>query len=92
MANGPYRYRAGPDRLGIGVDNMALERPPIASDFSTYGPRYNVRGDFAPFRGAAQFPLAPLVPNVGLRANGVYLSGDMALQALTDFNKANKLT
>lgn len=89
--NGPYNYRAGPNTLGIGVENMALERQPIAVDFSTYGPRYNVRGDFAPFLGAGQFPLAPSVPAVSLRANGVYLSGDMALQALTDFNKANKL-
>lgn len=87
----PYRYRAGPDTLGIGVDNMALERNPIAVDYSTYGPRYNVQRDFAPFLGAAQFPIAPQVPKVGLRANGVYMSGDLALQALTDFNKANKL-
>lgn len=89
--NGPYNYRAGPNTLGIGVENLALERLPIAVDFSTYGPRYNVRGDFGPFQGAGQFPLAPQVPNVGLRANGVYLSGDLALQNLTDFNNANKL-
>lgn len=90
-ANGPYNYIAGPDRLGIGVDNMALVRPPIATDFSTYGPRYNVMRDFAPFLGASQFPLAVYGPKTDLRANGVYLSGSLALQALTDFNKANKL-
>ena len=90
--NGPYNYRAGPSTLGIGVDNMALLRQPIAVDFSTYGPRYNVRGDFGPFQGAGQFPLAPAVPFVGLRANGVYLSGELALQNLTDFNKANNLS
>jgi len=87
----PYNYRAGPNTLGIGVDNMALERNPIAVDFSTYGPRYNVRGDFSPFLGAAQFPTAVYGPTTDIRANGVYLLGAMALQALTDFNKSNKL-
>lgn len=87
----PYTYRAGPDRLGIGVDNMALNRNPIAVDFNTYGPRYNVQRDFAPLRGAAQFPLYVSGPMNDLRANGVYLSGSLALQALTDYNKANKL-
>lgn len=86
----PYRYRAGPSTLGIGVDNMALERNPIAVDFNRYGPRYNVQRDFAPFLGASQFPTAVYGPKNDLRANGVYLAGDLALQALTDFNKRTK--
>ena len=89
--NGPYNYRAGPNTLGIGVDNMALERQPIAVDMPIYGPRYNVQKSFAPLMGGAQFPLAVSVPNVGLRANGVYMSGQLALAALTDFNKANNM-
>lgn len=89
--NGPYNYIPGPNTLGIGVDNMALVRQPIAVDMPIYGQRYNVHKSFAPLHGGAQFPLAVSVPNVGLRANGVYLSGDMALSALTDFNKANNM-
>lgn len=89
--NGPYNYRAGPNTLGIGVENMALVRPPITVDPPIYGPRYNVRNSFSPLVGAAQFPFVQSVPFVGLRGHGVYLSGDMALQALTDFNKSNKM-
>lgn len=89
--NGPYNYRAGPERLGIGVDNMALERQPIAVDAPNYGPRYNVHGSFSPLAGAAQFPYAPIGPMVSTKGHGVYMSGDMALDALTNFNKANKL-
>ena len=86
MRSFPYFYRPGPDRLGIGVDNFALERPGIPVDEPIYGSRYNVRKSFAPLMGGSQFPLAPAVPAVDLRANGVYISGDMALQALADFN------
>lgn len=82
----PYFYRPGPNTLGIGVDNLALERPGIPVDEPIYGRRYNVRKSFAPLTGASQFPLAPAVPAVSLRGNGVYLSGDMALQALAEFN------
>ena len=89
MGTFPYSYRAGPDRLGIGVDNMALVRPGIGIDEPVYGPRYNVRRSFEPFRGAAQFPLAVSGPATDLRASGVYMSGDMALAALADFQKAH---
>lgn len=89
--NGPYNYRAGPNTLGIGVDNLALERQGVGIDMPIYGPRYNVRGSFAPLMGGAQFPIVQELPHVGLRANGVYLSGTLALQALTDYNKANNL-
>lgn len=89
--SGPFLYVTGATELGIGVDNQALAPLPVAPNYSTYGPRYNVRGDFAPLRGAGQFPLTKSVTTTDLRANGVYLSGGLALQALTDFNKANNL-
>jgi len=89
--NGPYNYIAGPNTLGIGVDNMALLRQPIAIDSPIYGPRYNVHKSFAPLTGGAQFPLAVYGPTTDIRANGVYLSGAVALQALTDFNKSNNM-
>lgn len=89
MANSPYSYRAGPNTLGIGVENMALLRPGVAVDQPNYGPRYEVRGSINPFMGGAFYPVAPHGPYISLRADGVYLSGQMALQALADFEKAN---
>lgn len=86
ITNGPYTYIPGPNTLGIGIDNFALIRPGIATDEPNYGPRYNVRLSIAPCEGGQQFPLAPNGPSNDIRHNGVYLSGDMALQALADFN------
>ena len=86
--NGPWNYVAGPSTLGIGVENLALVQQGVAVTMPHYGPRYNVRGSFMPLEGAGQFPLQQSVPMVGLRANGAYLSGAMALEALTDYNRA----
>ena len=80
-SNGPYRYRAGPNTLGIGVENLALEMPGRAIDADFYSPRYSVRGSISP-----RFPTVPntgqRLPEYDLRASGVYLSGDIALAAL----------
>lgn len=89
---GPYNYRAGPNSLGIGVDNMAFASYAIATDMPNYGPRYNVRKSFSPLTGGEQFPLSRFGPTNSLRANGVYMSGDLALQMLTQFNKDNNLS
>jgi len=86
-----YRYIATPNTLGIGVDNLAFVRPPIATDFNYDSRRYNVRADIMPLEGAGQFPLYNIGPMTDLRANGVYLSGQLALGALTDFKRANNL-
>lgn len=85
---GPYQYRFGPNTLGIGVDNMALERPGIAIDNPNYGSRYAVLASFSPCEGGQQFPLTNIGPTNDLRHNGVYMSGDLALMALADFNKS----
>ena len=87
MGNPNYGYIRKTDNLGIGVEDMALALPYPTPVINTYGPRYNVRGSFMPFTGGGQFPLAPFGPFVGLRANGVYLSGDYALGALTGETK-----
>lgn len=91
MQIGPYVYRAGPDTLGIGADNMALVSCKIAVNEPNYGPRYNVRGSFSPLTGGEQYPLSNVGPTNSLKANGAYLSGDFALQQLTQFNKDNNL-
>lgn len=80
---GPYRYRAGPAALGVGVENLALEMPGRAIDADFYSPRYNVRGSISP-----RFLTVPntgqRLPEYDLRGNGVYLSGDIALAALVE--------
>lgn len=87
IPHGPYSYIPGPNTLGIGIDNLALQRPGIPIDEPIYGERYNVRMSLSPLCGAMQYPLAPSGPSNSLRQNGVYISGDMALQALADFEK-----
>lgn len=87
LVGGRYKYRPGPVGLGVGVSNMALEQPGRAIDPDFYSPRYNVRGDLRTLLPASPNPGAPSVPAFDLRQNGVYLSGDMALQALIDMQK-----
>lgn len=81
IVNGPYRYRAGPNTLGIGTENLALEQPGRAIDQDFNSARYNIRKEFK-----TQFPTFPnmgqALPSVDLRASGVYLSGDLELAAL----------
>lgn len=85
LANGfsGYKYRAGPSTLGVGVSNLALEMPgrPVDADF--YSPRYNVRRSMV-----IGFPTVPntgqYLPHNDIKANGLFLSGDMALQGLID--------
>lgn len=84
MVGGRYRYRPGPVGLGVGVSNMALEQPGRAIDADFYSPRYNVRGALVTTLPMSPNPGAPSVPAFDLRGNGVYLSGDMALQSLIE--------
>lgn len=88
-----YNYVFGPNTLGIGVGNAALVRPqPPLVGGQPYGPKYNVHKSINTFAPAGTNPgPLPLGPQVDLRANGVYLSGDMALMALADF-EAKKAT
>ncbi len=79
-----FRYKNTPDNIGVGVENIALSRPHGPVMGGTYGPAYNVRKSVDILsKGFVQ--LAQDLPTVDLRANGVYLSGEMALQALSDF-------
>lgn len=79
----PFSYRAGPDNLGVGVENLALVSNGRPNEASFYSPRYDVRREMKPY--------IPVLPNIGqslpaadLRQNGVYLSGDMALAQLVE--------
>jgi hypothetical protein len=91
VVNGPYGYVAGPSTLGIGVDNLALIRGKLAIDEPIYGPRYNVRRDFAPLTGASQFPLGNIGPLTDIRGDGVYLSGQLVLGQLTETRKNSSI-
>lgn len=86
----PYSYVFGPDTLGIGVENAALVRPmlPVPGG-GRYGPKYNIHASLNAFEGAGQFPVAISGPMTDTKANGVYMSGQLALAALADLNKSN---
>lgn len=77
------RYRVGPATLGVGVSNLALEQMGRAVDADFYSPRYNIRGSISP-RLATLPNTGQRLPATDLRANGVYLSGDMALAQLIE--------
>lgn len=83
LIGGNYQYRQGPATLGIGVSNLALEQPGRAIDQDFYSSRYNVRGAMR-----THFPTVPntgqFLPSYDLRANGVYLSGDLRLIGLSE--------
>lgn len=81
--NGPYNYISRYRDIGQGAEVFALVGPYLPRAMQTYGPRYNVRGSINPILGAQ--PYAPKEgPQADIRANGVYLAGDLALQALVD--------
>lgn len=92
VKSGFYDYKIGPNTLGIGVDNLAFADYKIAINEPIYGPRYNVKRSFAALDGAAQFPLAPSGPAIDLRANGVYMGGNLALGMLTQMLSNNSST
>jgi hypothetical protein len=85
--SGKYSYRPGPSTLGVGVSNLALEQPGRAVDADLYSPRYNVRRHMV-----LGFPTVPntgqYLPETDLRANGLFLSGDVALQGLIDLQNS----
>lgn len=85
LKNGPYKYKPGYNTLGIGADNMALVSPGFPQLSNFYSPKYLVQGDLKPFApGYAK--TTQEMPDTSLKANGAYLSGEIALAALSEFN------
>lgn len=93
---GIYNFRGTPDDLGIGTGNLALQRFQTLPIDSIYSARNNVIGDLDIHQGGSvqlgsivdgQFRPPETAP-VSLRANGLYFSGELALQALVEFEKA----
>lgn len=85
VAGTPYNFRAGAKGIGIGAENMALIQPTTLPVDSIYAPRYNVQRSLGPYGGGA-LKYAQELPYVSVKGQGVYLAGDMAMQALIDFN------
>jgi len=81
-----YKYKQNQTGLAIGSDGLALLRPhgPILG--GTYGPRYNVKRNIDILRPAF-IQEGQALPSIDLRGQGAYLSGEMALQKLSDFEK-----
>lgn len=87
IINGPYRYRAGPVGLGVGVENLALIQPGLTPPFNFDAPRYNVRGSMNPFANAT-IPNWQSLPTMDLRGNGLFISGEWDLPTI--FNLEGK--
>lgn len=83
LIGGGYQYRAGPNTLGIGVENLALEQPGRTVDQDFWSARYNVRRSISPrfdtFPNTGQY-----LPSYDLRASGVYLSGEVQLNGVIE--------
>jgi len=86
----PYGYIRTPDNLGQGAEIYALVQPGLPPRSSSTNQRSLVRKQFQ--ITSIGNPPANLqsLPVTDLRANGVYLSGQMELQALSDFQKGNE--
>jgi hypothetical protein len=73
--------------IGIGVESEGFQRPTSLPSDNIYAPRYNVKGQLDP-QQPGYLKLAQEFVPVSLLANGVYLQGTLALQALSEFEKA----
>lgn len=87
VKSGHYDYIVGPATLGLGVLNLAFANYDIPDSMEFYRPGWNIKRSFSPFTGAAQFPLARSGPQFDLRANGVYMAGELNLGMLTQISQ-----
>ena len=80
-----YRFGFTPDALGVGVSNRPLLRPQTLPWFDTVNGRgRHVLQQLTVLSGAPSFPQQK-AEIVSLRGSGIAIQGQMALQALTDF-------
>ncbi len=89
VAVAPYLYVDNPRDIGVGVANLAPVQPGLAYSADQYAPRYNIRRNMEILEGGYGAPI-PSYPETDLRANGVYLSGDIALASLVEFESARE--
>lgn len=79
--------KTGSASLGVGVSDLAFLRPQTLPLVSNYGagfvPRHSINAlSMTPYGYAM-----PSTVKVGLRGNGSYVSGQLQLSPLTDFQK-----
>lgn len=84
-----YSFQYGRTGFGVGVGNMGFQRPSSLPADNIYAPRYNVKSQLDPQAPGYVKLKQEFVP-VSLMANGVYFQGTLAMQALAEFEKANK--
>lgn len=82
-----FKYRKGPNNLGIGTQNLGLEMPQDIPPPSIYGRRYNVRGTLAPTAPGYAVIGQRVVPVSLLGNTGIALQGQFALQALAEMER-----
>lgn len=84
-----YSYRPGiPSGIGTGVERLGFDKPQTDPIYAPYDRRHTVRGDLNPVNEGTM-KLVQDFQSVSLRGNGVYLSGQMALQALAQFQQGS---
>lgn len=86
--NGPYSYVSRYRDIGQGAEIFALAGPMLPISATAYGERYNIRGSINPILGAQAYS-PKFGPQADIKANGVYLAGDLALQALVEMKAKN---
>lgn len=80
-----FQFRPGvPSGIGVGVEGLGLMKPQTDPIYAPYDRRHSVRGALVP-TGEGINKLVQDFQPVSIRGNGVYLSGQMALQALAQF-------
>lgn len=85
LARVVYDYRPGiPSGIGTGTERLGFMKPQTDPLYAPYDLRHSVRGDLKP-TALGTLKLEQLFQPVGIRGNGVYLQGQMALQALAQF-------
>lgn len=81
----PYQYRPGvASGIGVGVEGLGLMRPQSLPIDAPYDRRKTVQADLGPLQGG-EMKWVQSVPNVSLGVNGAGITGQMALQALAEF-------
>lgn len=70
--------------LGAGVEGLGLQQPNSLPVNAPYDVRNTIRGDLSPLNGAAM-KWNPEVTPLSIAGNGSYLTGQMAVQALAEF-------
>lgn len=80
-----FQYRPGfASGPGVGTEGLGLMKPQTDPIYAPYDRRHTVRGDLVPTGEGINKLIQDFQP-VNIRGNGVYLQGQMDLQALAQF-------